>query len=93
MKEVVDCCNGHVLASVPGVGAEVGRDDYLPVVHQRMIRRQGLGVRDVKAGPLDLPFRDGYSQRVVVDDDPARNVDEDGPILHLCKAVFVENCS
>ena len=58
-------------------------DDDVVEREQRIAGRQRLDRKDVHAGAGDPAFRQGAHQGRLVDDRPARDVDEIGIVLHL----------
>ena len=62
--------------------AEMRREHDIVHLAQRMVERQRLDVEHVEAGAGDLVVAQGRQQRRLIDDRPARGVDDIGGRLH-----------
>ena len=70
--------------------ADVGDDEQVGRVEQRVVGRQRLGVGDVERGAGEPALAQRVGERVLVDDRAARGVDEDRVGLHARERVGVD---
>jgi hypothetical protein len=80
-------CGGERAAREPrqafvGKAQPVRRDDDVIERQQRIVGRRGLDLEDVEPGAGDAAGRERRDQRLLLDDRPARGVDQVGRRLH-----------
>ena len=62
--------------------AEVGRQDDIRRLRERVVGGDGFGAKDIHPGPGDRPGREGVRQRLLINDAAASHVQDPRRLLH-----------